>query len=157
MKPTNKSLAAALENASLQKKQPNIHMERAKREGISYMEAKARNYTDNYGITSKQFAEAVGITPERAKEVTEIILDKVSAIKKMISKLATGHLTPAYGRCFITSQQCLDWFNRGMDFENNDPTVPGRYCSIRDFAPGAQIQFRYGKRLQKTFLHTLAS
>lgn len=94
---------------------------------------KTANFVKNYSMTPKRFAEAV---------------DKPS-------KLATGHLTPAYGRLCITSAHVLDWFNRGFDFENNDPHVPGRYCSIRDFQQGAQIQFRYGKRLQKTFIYTI--
>lgn len=98
----------------------------------------------------KKHAERYGMSAERFNEVAKAI-----SIPEKPSKLATGHLTPAYGRLCITSAHVLDWFNRGFDFENNDPHVPGRYCSIRDFQQGAQIQFRYGKRLQKTFIYII--
>lgn len=77
--------------------------------------------------------------------------------KKPSSKLANAILDPAYGRLCITEAHVLDWFNRGFDFEIIEPHFHSRYCSIRDFQQGAKIQFRYGKRLQKTFIFTVST
>lgn len=59
----------------------------------------------------------------------------------------TAHGTPAYGRRYVTWDQCKFDFLRGLDF-TNQPS--GRYFSIRDCAPGCVVQLRYGLKLQKT-------
>lgn len=64
-----------------------------------------------------------------------------------VVKITDASLVPAYGRRPVTSDGVLDLFYRGMDF-SADGGAP--YMSIRDCAPNANIQLRYGKQLQKS-------
>lgn len=69
--------------------------------------------------------------------------------------LTQAHLTPAYGRTYITKEQLLHDFNRGLDFIISGPQCNHTYASIRDCKPKCKITFRYGRRLQKSFTHTV--
>ena len=60
-----------------------------------------------------------------------------------------GTLTPAYGRDYKSKKALLEDFNTGKDFYFNSPWGSG-YCSIRDFAKGAEITFRYGNLMKVT-------
>lgn len=71
-------------------------------------------------------------------------------------KIIAAHLCPAYNRRPVTATALLYLFYRGMDFQFGTQNV-GPYTSIRDCAPGATIQFRYGKQLHKILLHTVTT
>lgn len=70
-------------------------------------------------------------------------------------KITECNLIPAYrdrpSRNPATQEGTLDLFYRGWDFSTTDGGAP--YTSVRDMAEGAIVQFRHGKRLQKTFVH----
>ena len=70
-----------------------------------------------------------------------------TATKLLITR---ANLVPAYGRRPITAAQVLDWFYRGWDYKISPQ---GSYTSIRDCAPNAILQIRYGKRLHKVLCH----
>jgi hypothetical protein len=67
--------------------------------------------------------------------------------------LTYGTLTPAYNRDYKSKKALLEDFNSGKDFYLNGPADFG-YCSIRDFAKGAQVTFRYGQ-LMKVAIYTI--
>lgn len=67
----------------------------------------------------------------------------------------TPHLTPAYGRDYVSREKLLADFYAGKDFVMHTPEREC-YCAVRDFPEGQQIQFRYSK-LTKTFLHNVSA
>jgi hypothetical protein len=56
-------------------------------------------------------------------------------------------LTPAYGRTYLTEAEAVADWKAGKDFTYNR-MLQQTYCSIRDFAPGAKTELRYGKHLE---------
>ena len=65
-----------------------------------------------------------------------------------MDKLTGYHtLSPAYGRDYQDGELAAEAFTTGRIWEHNCAGVcersGGRYCSVRDFAPGATVQLRY--------------
>lgn len=60
--------------------------------------------------------------------------------------LMSATLTPAYGRDYPSQAAVVKDFIEGKDFVLQPA---GRYCSIRDFAPGANVSLRYRKLREK--------
>lgn len=55
-------------------------------------------------------------------------------------------ISPAYGHDYRSADAAIEAFLTGKDFMLHTPLqYMGRYCSVRDFAPGAQVMLRYGK------------
>lgn len=65
-----------------------------------------------------------------------------------MTPLLSATLSPAYGRDYKSQAFALKDFVAGKDFILQPA---GRYCSIRDFAPGALISLRY-RRFTKQVL-----
>src|SRR5947207_36231 len=63
-------------------------------------------------------------------------------------KLTGGVVSPAYGRDYVSGKQAREDFLAGKDFVLHSP-YGETYCSIRDFAPGAQVEVRF-KRFERT-------
>ena len=68
----------------------------------------------------------------------------------MSEKLTYGTLTPAFGKDYKSAAEVEAAFRKGEDFVYNGPQGGGVYCSIRDFAPGADVGLRYKKLSLKT-------
>lgn len=52
-------------------------------------------------------------------------------------------LTPAYGKDYKSKAEVEKAFRDGKDFK--DATQGGRYCSVRDFKEGTDIELRYNR------------
>lgn len=50
---------------------------------------------------------------------------------------------PAYGRDYASAKAVKQDFLAGKDFEMLSMFTGGRYCSVRDFAPGTTVLVRY--------------
>jgi hypothetical protein len=50
---------------------------------------------------------------------------------------------PAYGRDYKSQAKVREAFESGKDFEMLSFEYGGKYCSIRDFAPGVTVNLRY--------------
>lgn len=55
-------------------------------------------------------------------------------------------ISPAYARDYKSLADVVDAFESGTDFFMESIGFGGRYCSIRDFAPGTEIEIRYYKK-----------
>ena len=64
-------------------------------------------------------------------------------------KLMSATLSPAYGRDYKSQAFALKDFRAGKDFILQPA---GRYCSIRDFAPGARVCLRYKRMTMQVYL-----
>lgn len=110
------------------------------------------------GYELKNVSECCGApTYERLRiNCTAIICRKCKYDTKVVRKITRANLIPAYGNLRTRRphlpEGVLDLLYRGLDFQ----IIPSnRLTSIREMAPGAILQIRYGKRLHKIMAHTI--
>lgn len=73
-------------------------------------------------------------------------------IETMITEYTA--VSPAYGRDYKNRKEAEQAFRSGVDFKLESMFHSGAYCSIRDFAPGTQVEVRYA-RMEKCAVVTV--
>ena len=77
-----------------------------------------------------------------------------------MTKLKTATVTPAYGRDYVNGDKVKQAFLDGKDFylvlgEDTFGNLHGQtYCSVRDFAKGAEVKLRFGGGLKAVITTT---
>lgn len=65
-------------------------------------------------------------------------------------------ISPAYGRDYTKKKDAEEAFMAGVDFVMESLGFGGKYCSVRDFAPGVKVQIYYAN-MRKSIIVTTKS